>query len=320
MKKALVLVLVVLAGLLMVSGLMVAQAADFPNKPITYIIPFDPGGQTDIEARRQQPILEELLGVPVIITYRPGGGGSVGWSELANSPPTGYVIAGNNIPHIILQPLQRGNAGYNTEDLEPVSLFQTTPIGLAVLKSSPIESFEDFVQYAKEHPGAITIAGSGTYSGHHIAYLQLEKLAGIKTTYIPFTGAAPQITAFLGGHTTAILANSNDLVQHQDRIRVLAIGDDQRFPSLPDVPTFVELGYDMIPRIDRGICVPKGTPPEVIAILEAAFLSIARDPEIQSQMIEQGFVPMALGAQEYKEYIALKTVEYSELMQALEDR
>src|SRR5690606_4235712 len=101
------------------------------------LITFDPGGQSDIEARRQQPLLEKYLGVPIIITYKTGGGGSVGWSELANSPADGYTIAGNNIPHIILQPIERTNAGYRTEDLEPVAMFQSTPIGLAVLKSSP---------------------------------------------------------------------------------------------------------------------------------------------------------------------------------------
>ena len=167
---------------------LVMAATDYPNKPITYLIPFDPGGQSDLEARRQQPLLEKALGVPVLITYKPGGGGSVGWAELANSKPDGYTIAGNNIPHIILQPLQRKNAGYRLEDLEPVALFQATPIGLAVLKTSPIKTLKDFVAYAQANPGAITIAGSGTYTGHHLGYLQFQKLAGIKVTYIPLPG------------------------------------------------------------------------------------------------------------------------------------
>lgn len=306
------LTLVVLVGLAgLGSGVL---AADFPTKSITYIIPFDPGGQSDIDARRQQPLLEQILQVPIVVTYKPGGGGSAGWIELVQSKPDGYTIAGINIPHIILQPLQRKNAGYKTEDLEPLCLFQKTPIGLAVLKSSPFQTLEDFISYAHAHPGAITLAGSGTYTGHHIAYLQLEKLTGAKFTYIPFTGAAPQVTAFLGGHATALLGNSNDLVQHQDRIRVLAIGSDERFPLLPDVPTFKELGYDMAPSIDRGICVPKGTPVERIEILEKAFLQIISDPVIQKQAFDQGLVPLVMGREELREYIAEKTVEYTELM------
>lgn len=300
-------------------GITVFAAGDYPTQPITYIISFDPGGQSDLEARRQQPLLEKKLGVPVVITYKPGGGGAVGWIELANSKPDGYTIAGNNIPHIILQPLQRKNAGYTTSALEPVALFQTTPIGLAVLKTSPFQTMADFITYAKEHPNVITLAGSGTYSGHHLAYLQWEKLTGTKVTYIPFTGAAPQVAAFLGGHTTAILANSNDLAQHKDRIRILAIGSEKRFTALPDVPTFTELGLAMTPSIDRGVCVPKGTPVARIKVLEKAFLSIAEDPNIQQSMIEQGFVPVAMGAEEFKTYIKEKTVEYRELLKELEE-
>lgn len=313
----LVLILCILG---MIGGIMtlVTAAPDYPNKPITYLIPFDPGGQSDLEARRQQPLLEKTLGAPVVITYKPGGGGSVGWAELANSKPDGYTIAGNNIPHIILQPLQRKNAGYQTEDLQPVALFQATPIGLAVLKTSPIKNFKEFVAYAKANPGVITIAGSGTYTGHHLGYLQYQKLSGTKVTYIPFTGAAPQVAAFLGGHAMAILANSNDLVQHKDKIRILAIGSEKRFSALPGVPTFKELGYNMTCSIDRGVCVPKGTPKERIKILEKAFLKIAENREIQQQMVEQGFVPVAMGAAEFKKYITDITVEYTELVKELE--
>lgn len=313
--------LLLLAAVLILSAAFPGLAAEkYPNKPITYLITFDPGGQSDIEARRQQPLLEKYLGVPIIITYKTGGGGSVGWSELAYSPADGYTIAGNNIPHIILQPIERTNAGYRTEDLEPVAMFQSTPIGLAVLKSSPLTTLEEFIAYAIRNPGAITIAGSGTYSGHHLAYLQLEKLTGAKFTYIPFTGAAPQVTAFLGGHTMAILANSNDLVQHQDRIRVLAFGGLERFPALPEVPTFRELGYDLTASIDRGVCVPRGTDPARIKVLEEAFLAIANDPAIRQQMIDQGFIPLAMGAAEFKQYIAEKTAEYTELLQNLTTR
>lgn len=306
------LLLAVLTGLAGVNGS--ASAADFPTKSITYIIPFDPGGQSDIDARRQQPLLEKILNVPVVVTYKPGGGGSAGWVELVQSKPDGYTIAGINIPHIILQPLQRKNAGYRTEDLEPICLFQKTPIGVAVLKSSQFQTLDDLVAYAKANPGAVTIAGSGTYTGHHIAYLQLEKLTGAKFTYIPFTGAAPQVTAFLGGHATVLLGNSNDLVQHRERIRVLAIGSDERFPLLPDVPTFRELGYDIAPSIDRGVAVTKGTPEERIETLERAFLQVISDPAVQQQAFEQGLVPLAMGRKELKEYIAVKTVEYAELM------
>ncbi|KJS86091.1 MAG: bug family protein [Peptococcaceae bacterium BICA1-8] len=290
------------------------EAPKYPEKSITYVIPFDAGGQSDVEARRQQPHLEKFLGQKVLIEYKPGAGGAVGWTELTRAKPDGYYMTGMNIPHIILQPAQRSDAGYKTEDINPVAIFQATPIGLAVLNDSPFQTIDEFIAYAKENPGKITIAGSGTLSGHDIARLQLEKYAGIKTEYIPFTGAAPQLQAFLGKHTMAILANSNDLVQHKDKIRVLAFGSTERYEVFPDSPTFVEKGFDMLPSIDRGVAVPPGTPADVIKTLEAAFMQIANDPDIKKQMIEQGFVPKAMGQEEAKAYIEKTTKQYLEIL------
>lgn len=312
--------LVALVGFFTVGALFLLGGtglAAFPEQPITYLVTFDPGGQSDVEARRQQPLLEELLGVKVLVTYKVGGGGALGWSELVNSRADGYTIAGINIPHIVMQPLVRDNAGYKTEQLEPISWFQNTPIGLAVQPNSPFETLDDFIAYAKDNPGVITVAGSATWSGHHLAMLQLQALADITVTYIPFSGAAPQVASFLGGHTTAILANSNDLVQHEDNMRVLAIGSRERFDPLPDVPTFIELGYDMTPSIDRGIAAPPGTPPEVIAALEEAFLAIVERDDVRAQMLEQGFVPLAMGAAESQAYIDAKQDEFYTLLRNL---
>ena len=307
MKK----VLVFLLAILTVAVLAPQGQAAYPDKPITYQIPFGPGGQSDLEARRQQPRLEEILGVKVVVQYKPGGGGSVGWANLIQQKPDGYFISGINIPHIILQPLARGNAGYKTDQLKPIALFQATPIGLAVLKESKFKSLDDLVKFAKENPGTVTTGGSGTWSGHHIANLQFGKLAGIQTTYIPESGAAKSIAAFLGGHVQAVWANSNDLVQHADKIRVLAFGTKKPFPNMPDVPTFQSLGYKLYASIDRGVGAPPGTPDDIIKILQDAFLKIASDPKIQEQMKNDGFVPLAMDAKETKAYIEEMTLEWA---------
>lgn len=283
-----------------------APAETYPTKTITYQIPFNPGGQSDLEARRQQPLLEEDLGVKVVIQYKPGGGGSVGWANLVNKKPNGYFISGINIPHIVLQPLARGKAGYQTEQLEPIALFQATPIGLAVLKKSEFKTLRDLVKYAQKNPGAITCGGSGTWSGHHIAHLQFQKLAGIEMTYIPSKGAAPSVASFLGGHVGALWANSNDLYQHRDKIRVLGFGTESPFPSMSRVLTFKSQGYNLLASIDRGAGAPPGTPPAIIKRLEAAFLSIAKNPEIKAKMLQDGFVPIAMDAAESKAYIMKK--------------
>lgn len=291
-----------------------AFAGSFPEKAVTYQIPFSPGGQSDVEARRQQPMLEKELGVKVMIQYKPGGGGSVGWANLTRQKNNGYFISGINVPHIILQPLARGNAGYETDDLQPIAFFQSTPIGLAVLKDSPVQSLEDLVDYAKDKPGAFTCGGSGTWSGHHIAYLQFQKLAGINMTYVPYKGASPSVAAFLGGHVMALWANSNDLFQHRDKIRVLAFATAEPFKPMPEVPTFQSKGYDMEVAIDRGAAAPKGTPAEVIKVLEKAFLNISSDPAVQETMLKDGFLPMTLGAEASKKLIDKKVKEWAPIV------
>ena len=288
----------------------------YPTKSITYLVTFDPGGQSDREARRQQPYLEKSLGQKVLIDYKVGGGGALGWRELVRGKPDGYLITGINIPHIILQPLQQ-EVGYKTEQIVPVSFFQRTPLALAVLNTSSFKTLQELIDYAKKNPGAVTLGGSGTFSGHHMATLRLEKLAGIKVTYVPFTGAAPQTMAYLGGHVAAIFGNSDDLVKYKDKTRVLAFASDERFPHYAESPTFKELGIDMVEAIDRGVAVPPETPKYVIKKLEAAFLEICRNPEIQAEMKKQGFVPLAMGSDESKAYIEKMTGIYKELAAGL---
>lgn len=293
------------------------QTSNYPEKPITYMIPFDPGGQSDIEARRQQPLLEEILGEKVNVTYKPGAGGAVGWTELVGKKPDGYYIAGINIPHIILQPLVKKDTGYKTEQIEPVAIFQSTVFGLAVHKDSGIKTMEDFVNKAKNAPGSMTIAGVGTYSAPHLAILQFEAEADIQLQHIPFTGAATQVKGFLGKDTDAIMANSNDLVNYKDEWTILAIGSPERFKPLPDVPTFIEHGYDMTPGVDRGIAVPPGTSQEVIQTLEKAFLQIANDPDIREKMLKEGFLPRAIGTKESKEFIKNQTPKFKKILEEL---
>jgi tripartite-type tricarboxylate transporter receptor subunit TctC len=291
---------------------------EYPTRNIEYVIPFNPGGQSDITAQYQKEGLQEALGVNILIKYMPGAGGAVAWANLVKASPDGYTVCGNNIPHIIIQPLVRDNAGYETDQLVPVYMFQTTPIGLAVLKDSRFKTLEQLIKYARSHPGEITIGGSGTHSGHHLALLQLQKIAGVRFTYIPSTGAAPSVANFLGGHTEALFANSNDLVQHQEKIIILAMGTEERFrPHLADAPTFIEQGYDMTAGISRGVCVSPGTPESIIKTLEDAFSKVCKSPVFVNKMEELGFQVNQLGADKFSEFIEKKKVEITETLEEL---
>ncbi len=304
---------ILFTALLMFPGLLFA-AADFPKGPITYIIPFNAGGQSDVEARLQQPYLEKILGVPIVVTYMPGAGGALAWTKFAQTKPDGYTVCGINIPHIILQPLSQKDAAFKTEDLKPLCIFESTPIGLAVKKDSKINNLKEFIEYAKANPGKITIGISGKLSGHHMAALNFMKMTDTKLTLVTFTGAAPQVTALLGGHVEAIWGNSSDLVSYTTQMKILAIGTEKRLDVLPDVPTFQEQGMKFYPRIDRGVAVPKNTPADLTAKLEKAFLDAVRMPDYHSKILKAGFVPLVLNHQQSVKYIAEETEIFKKLL------
>ncbi|MFP4302421.1 MAG: tripartite tricarboxylate transporter substrate binding protein [Alkalispirochaetaceae bacterium] len=314
-------VALLVASLLLLSTALFAagesEASEYPRRAVSYVIPFNPGGQSDVTAQYQKPYLEEVLGVDIVVRHQPGAGGALAWSNLVKAKGDGYTVTGNNIPHIIIQPLVRDDAGYETEELKPVYLFQTTPIGLAVARDSQFDTLEELVAYATENPGEITVSGSGTHSGHHLALLQLQHLTGAEFTYIPATGAAPSVANFLGGHSQVLMANSNDLLAHEAEMKVLAVGTEERFPQLPEVPTFIEEGVEMTAGIDRGVAVPPSTPDEVVAVLEAAFAEVSNDPDFRSEMDELGFVTHSMGAAEFEEYIEGKSQEIETVLREL---
>jgi tripartite-type tricarboxylate transporter receptor subunit TctC len=262
----------------------------------------------------QQPYLEKILGVPIVVNYMPGAGGALAWTKFTQMKPDGYNVCGINIPHIILQPLGQKDVAFKTEDLKPLALFESTPIGLAVKKESKINSIRDFIDFAKANPGKVTVGMSGKLSGHHMASLQFEKMNGVKLTQVTFTGAAPQVTALLGGHVEAIWGNSSDLVSYTTQMKILAIGTEKRMEALPGVPTFQELGMKFYPRIDRGVAVPKATPADITAKLEKVFLDTVNQEDYRSKIMKAGFVPLALNSQQSIKYITEQTEIFKKLL------
>lgn len=275
-----------LAAALLISG---TAFAEFPEKPISYIIPFNPGGESDVTARLQEPELEKFLGVAVNVSHKPGGGGAVAWSEFQRTAkPDGYTIIGCNIPHIIGQPLIRKDAGYATDGFKIIMWFHFTPNVLVVSQESPFKTLEDFIAYAKANPGAVTVGGSGTYSANHLETLRLEKATGAKMTYVPHTGTGPIIPALMGGHLKAAMSYSMVGVSYKDKLRTLAVAADERVPALPDVPTFKELGYDIVGGAFRGVAAPVGTPQPVVDRLAEAYTEANKI--ISKKQLDLGFV------------------------------
>lgn len=308
---------VVLVALLAVSWTGAAVAAEYPNKPLTYIICFNPGGESDITARIQEQPLKKYFGNDVIITYKIGGGGSIGWSELIRSKPDGYTIAGHNLPHIILQPLERGKAGYNTLDLKNIYIFESTPDLLVVRQDSPFKTLKDLIEYAKKNPGVVTVGGSGSSTANDLGTTMLNKAAGIKLTYIPFGGTGSAVPALLGGHVTALMTYSTMGVQYAGKFRPLAIASEERMAVLKDVPTFKELGYNVVEGAYRGVAAPPGTPDAIVKKLAAVFDKVMRDPEVQKKMDQNGFKTEYMGPEASLALVKKKTVEYEAIMKEL---
>jgi tripartite-type tricarboxylate transporter receptor subunit TctC len=316
MKRLAVGFLVVFVALAMV-GVAAAGTAGFPTKRITYNICFNPGGESDITARFQEQPLKKILGQDIAINYKIGGGGALCWAELVQTKPDGYTIAGHNLPHIALQPLEMGNAGYKTLDLKNIYMFESTPNLLMVRNDSPYKTLKDFVEYAKKTPGAVTVGGSGTSSANDLGTTMLNKAAGIQLTYVPFGGTGSAIPALLGSHVTALMTYSTMGIQYAGKFRALAIASETRMDVLPDVPTFKELGYNIVEGAYRGVAAPPGTPDDVVKILANAFETVHKDPEVRKKMDQNGFKTEFMGPEASLDLVKKKMVEYEVIMKEL---
>lgn len=292
------------------------DAADYPTKRVDYVLPFDPGGESDITARLQQKPLEEQLGQGVTISYKPGAGGALGWSELTRSAPDGYTVMGCNIPHIILQPMLRDDAGYETDEIKPVYFFQSTPNALLVSADSEFQTVDDFVAAAKANPGALSVGGSGDFSANHIGTLKFADAAGIELSYTPFDGTGSAVPALLGGHVDALMSYTPQIEQLGDQVRALAVASEEPMEGL-DVPTFTELGYDMADGAYRGVCVQEDTPQEIVDTLAEAFAAVNEDEGLVEDFKTQAFVLQNYGPEESVELIDARTQEYEELLDKL---
>jgi len=295
-----------------------ANAAEYPNKRLTYVICFNPAGESDITARIQEQALKKYFGQDVIITYKIGGGGAIGWSELVQAKPDGYTIAGHNLPHTVVQPMEMDNAGYKTLDLKQIYMFESTPNVLMVRKDSPFNTLKDFVDYAKKNPpGVVTVGGSATSSANDLGTAMLNKAAGIQLTYVPFGGTGSAVPALLGGHVTALMSYSTMVVQYREKFRFLAMASDKRMEVTPDVPTFRELGYDVVEGAYRGVAAPPGTPDEIIKYLANAFDKTMRDPEVKKKMDQNAFKTEYMGPEESLALVKKKMVEYQTILKEL---
>jgi tripartite-type tricarboxylate transporter receptor subunit TctC len=262
--------------------------AAYPEKPIQYVVPFAPGGESDLTARLQAEVFAAKYKQQMVVINRPGAGGGLVWGQLNGMPNDGYTVAGINLPHIVLQPLE-GNVQYKTADMTPVYFFQYTADILIVSESSPIKTFQDFIKAARAAPGKVTLAGAGMFSGNHMALERLNKLAGIKAQYVPYNSTNDLLNPVLGNHVVGAMTYLPVAIQQKGKVRMLAVASEKRHPALPDVPTFRELGHDWVDGTFRGVAVPKSTPRDTQKQVSDLMYDLNQDAAMRKKMSDLGY-------------------------------
>ncbi len=281
-----------LLALALVFSLGAVAKAEYPDKPVSMIVAYSPGGATDFQARIVTMLAQrkEYLGQPIVIINKPGAGGQVGWNWfVTKGSKDGYTLTAYNVPHFIAQSIKY-RTRYNIRKFEPVGNWGADPAVLIVGKKSPFNTVADLVKYAKANPGKVTVSGAGMYVGHHIAFLQFSKAAGIKMTYIPEKGGVPAMQSVVAGKVKAGFNNLSDSFRNRDRIKILGIADLQRHDYLPKVKTLKEQGYDVDDSSVnfRGVALPAGAPKAVIAKLSKVFPKMFSSKKCKAKMKQTG--------------------------------
>jgi tripartite-type tricarboxylate transporter receptor subunit TctC len=281
-----------LAALSLAATAAAAVAQDYPTKPIKLIVPFPPGGGTDIMSRVVAQKLGDMNKWTVVVDNRPGAGGNIGVEAAARSAPDGYTIVMGQTSNLAINPTLFKSLPYDPlKDLVPVALVGEGPIALAVRAESPYRTLADLIAAAKAKPGAVTMASPGNGTVAHLTGVRLMQATGVKFEHIPYKGASAAIPDLLGGNVDFYLASVPSVASHvhSGKLRVLAVTSDKRSPIFPDVPTVGESGYKGFSAVTWfGILAPAGTPKAVVDKLNAAINKALADPGVRKSIQQEG--------------------------------
>jgi tripartite-type tricarboxylate transporter receptor subunit TctC len=313
--KRLAVFVICMSMLLLSAGIL--SAADYPERQITFIVPFEPGGGTDVIARYVANGMKDILGQPVAVVNRAGAGGQVGTRALANSKADGYTI-GTASNSMILQKYVAPNHVDRTE-VEAIALINTDPGAFSVKSDAPWKTLQEALVWAKESPGQLSVGNGGTGAIFHICAALLEKKVSVKFNHVPFKGSNPAALAVAGGHTMATSISPAELkfMVEAGKVRILAIASEKRDPTFPAVPTYKESGVDLVAGVWRGIIAPKNTPKPIIAKLESAISKIVSSPGYREFLLKGGYGWDFQGAEKFAATMARNDEDYSKVVPEL---
>jgi len=284
-------------GLLQVIGAP-AAVAQYPEKEITLIVPWAAGGGTDLVARFIGNLMEKDLGKPVVVVNKPGGGGLVGFNQIAAAKPDGYTIGINSTSQL----LQKYSASSYSDwrNLSPIALVNLDPAAFTVKADSPWKTIEEALAFAKANPMKVRISNSGPGAIWHVSAALLGSKTGIQFTHVPYGGGNPAAVAVAGGHVEATTVSPAEVgtLARGGKLRILAIASAKRDPLYPDVPTFKERGIDFTMGVWRSMVAPKDTPKQIIVQLEKSVEKAVHDPSFKEYMEKNGFGQAFMGSAE----------------------
>lgn len=295
-----------------------AQAdAGYPNQPIRIVVPFTPGGTSDILARGVGQRISDELGQPVVVDNRPGGGGNIGATHVAKSAPDGYTLLLVSTVHAINASLYARPAYDLQRDFSAIVLIAETSQVLVVEPALPVATVAELVAYANARPGALNYASVGSGSQPHLSAVLFSHMTGVSMAHVPYRGASEAVTALLGRHVQLTFATAPSAVPfvRSGQLRALAVTTAARIAALPEVPTMIEAGvagYEVAGW--NGLVGPAGLPAPIVARLNAAVVKIVKDPAMRQFLLEQGADPATGTPAEFGAYIRDEVAKWANVV------
>jgi tripartite-type tricarboxylate transporter receptor subunit TctC len=306
-------------GLLSLASVANAQ---FPDRAITMVVPFPPGGLADTVARPVAEAMSREFKQPVVVENKPGAGGGIGMAAVAKAKPDGYTILMSLSSYTVLPEADKlfGRAPmYQLDQLKPVARFTADPTVFAVRTDAPWKTLQDFVNDARANPGKFTYGSSGNYGTMHVPMEMFAGAAGVKMVHVPYTGAGPAIVGLLGGQVDALSTGPATVVQQvkAGKIRVLAHWGDVRLVALPDVPSMKASGTNVEYAQWSGLFAPAGTPDAVLQRLRDAARAAANDPRVKDVLLTAGSPVQYLDAPEFQRYVDADAAKMADVVKRI---
>ena len=302
----------------LILGMAGAAEKDYPNKVITLINPYAPGGGLDISFQAIVDILPEYLGQKMIVSHKPGAGGAIGTASAAKAKPDGYTLYMGGVSPVVLIPATR-KVSYSYDDFVPMGTFDKLFFVVCVRPESPWKTLRDLINDAKQNPGKLKFSSYGVMSATHVCMEILNHEAGIKTVNIPYTNDSLALTAAIGGHVQISCNTIQAALPHllSGTLRALAISDTGRYKHLPDVPTFKELGFNIETFSWHGLMAPKGTPKAIVDRIWSAQKKAFEDNKVQPRLEKIGLIPFLYPPEDMDKIIRADIVLYNQVVKDL---